>query len=119
MAMLYERSALWRAIVHATRRPRIMILFSCTMCASAYALAAGAKTITDQAAESTKSEMEERIVKDREAKRYAQHSKNALAVMLREAGREDVTQEKAGEHEIKLPGVAWHPKAEDRGKRGE
>lgn len=115
MALLYEYSALWRAIVSATRDPRVLALFTISAVAGSCALGKGSQMATSHAAEQTKVEMENKLCKDSEAARYASHSKNALAVMLdnvkpQGAGAALDTNAKYKKNIIKLPGVMWHPK---------
>lgn len=121
MALLYERSALWRAIVSATRDPRILVLFTVTTAAGGYALGKGSEMATAGASEKVKDDMEKKLRKDVEAARYANHSKNALAVMFdslkpAETDTANDPNAKYKKHPIKLPGVMWHPKVAQKDK---
>lgn len=119
MALLYERSAIWRAIVSATRDPRILALFTMTSVAGGYVVAKCSQKATSGASEQTKVEMEGILRKDAEAARYASHSKNALAIMLdnvkpQSADNTIDSNAKYKKNPIKLPGVMWHPKIAER-----
>lgn len=120
MALLYERSAVWRTIVAATRDPRLMLVFSVVTAGGAYGIARGSKAVTDVAAEEVKDDLETSMRRDREAARYAEHSKKALATMFdsfRRGRGEQVADDPGAahnKHPIKLPGVMWHPKVAQR-----
>lgn len=110
MAYLYE-TVTWRAIVRATRDPKIMMMFAIGSTGSAYLVAKATQLITDPIAEETKSKLEKTIEKDYESARYARHSKNALAVLIDSYKSGDDAQSPVkAKHNIKLPGVMWHPK---------
>ncbi|KAI0567760.1 hypothetical protein FGB62_1g260 [Gracilaria domingensis] len=115
MAYLYE-TATWRAIVRATRDPKILLAFSAVTVAGGYLFAKGSQIATDVASEQTKEEMEQHLKKNWEAERYAKHSKNALAVMFDNVRKEDEpdVNEKHKRYPVKLPGVMWHPKVAER-----
>ena len=105
---------MWRAIVSATRNPRVLILFTVTTTAVGYAIGKVSEIATSAASEKTKDDMEQKVRKDFETARYASHSKNALAVMFdsikpENAHGEDNVNAKHKKHPIKLPGVMWHP----------
>ncbi|CAN8075742.1 unnamed protein product [Agarophyton chilense] len=118
MAYLYETAA-WRAIVRATRDPKLLLAFSAATVAGGYFFAKGSRIATDVASEQTKKEIERHLEKDWEAARYANHSKNALAVMFDNVRKEtdpDVN-EKHKKYPVKLPGVMWHPKVAERERK--
>lgn len=112
MALLYERSAVWRAIVSATRNPRVLMVFTVTTATAGCAIGKLSEMATAGASEKTKDDMERKVQKDAETARYASHSKNALAVMFEniKPGHEaDDVNAKYKKNPIKLPGVMWHP----------
>lgn len=121
---LLHRSALWRAIVIATRDRRILTAFVVTTVAGSYALGMGSQVFTNEFAKETKEDLEKKLRRDREAARYASHSKNALAVLFESAQRDDMKRNdgegdpdaKYKKYDIKLPGVVWHPKVVEREK---
>lgn len=108
----------------ATRDPRILAAFIVTTVGGSYALGKSIEMFTNESAEETKEDLEKKLRRDREAARYASHSKNALAVLFESVRRDDA---KGGDgdgdpdakykiHDIKLPGVLWHPKVMEREK---
>lgn len=118
MAYLYE-TATWRAIVRATRDPKILLAFTVATVGGGYMIAKGSQIATDRASEQTKEEIEQQLKKDWEAARYARHSKNALAVMF-ENVRKDSDAEvdsKYKNYPVKVPGVMWHPKVAEQERR--
>lgn len=78
--------------------------------------------LTEEAAEQTKEDLEKKLRKDREAARYASHSKNALALLFENVKREDRKgssgdvdpDAKYKKHAIRLPGVVWHPRVAEK-----
>lgn len=100
-----------------------MALFTVTTVGGAYAIGRGSQTITKQASEQTKEDIEKKLRRDVEAARYASHSKNALALLFEEfqseEDKENDPNAKYKKHQIKLPGVVWHPKAVQREKERE
>ena len=120
MALFYERSAVWRAIVHATRDPRVLIGVTAFTVTGGWFLGKGAQLATSNSSEKTEEEIKESFKKDWEAARYAQHSKNALAVMFDSLQKSDASpsdNEKYKKNPIKLPGVMWHPSIQKREKQ--
>ncbi len=115
MALLYEKSRLWRALVHATRDPKILALCTVVATGGCTAIAFGLQSLTDQYSEKTAEEMREKVKKDRESRRYADHSKRALDIVLKNAVGEEATPHK---YPMKLPGVHWHPAVDDKAKSG-
>jgi hypothetical protein len=118
MALLYERSRVWRVIVQATKDPRILFVFAGSTVLAASAFAWGARSLTESSAKDTHQELEKLRGRDKETARYAKHSKEALATLFeqvhpnrdRESARILDESRKAGKPPIKLPGVAWHPR---------
>lgn len=121
MALLYEKSALWRAIVSGTRNPRIMLTFVAVTTAGGYAVGKATQMATSTSSEASKQQIENVIKKDKESARYASHSKNALAVMFDSIKPEsddstDDPNAKYKKNQLKLPGVMWHPKLMEKDK---
>lgn len=108
MAFLYERFATWRALVQATRDPRklavITVITTATFGGAAYAM----QRVTDRAAAANEEVVRGRLNKDREATRYAAHSKRALEVVLSQAQGKPSPEH---QHPMKMPAVHWHPGA--------
>jgi hypothetical protein len=119
MALLYEKSVLWRRLVHATRDRRALAVYVAASVAGASALAWGVQAVTDGGSRRTFVEMEKVKKRDSETARYAKHSKEALGIMIdtvKDGGR-DEEKSTGGKQRISLPGVAWHPKAVEREQR--
>ena len=118
MALLYEKSAVWRAIVHATRNPRVLTLFAVVTVGGAYVVAKASRSVTDKYTEETEAQMKDVVKRDKEAARYAAHSKKALAAMFdnikQRRGVEVDSEAPHNKNPIKLPGLAWHPMAVKR-----
>lgn len=108
MAFLYEKSALWRALVEATRDPKKLAAFTVISTGIFGAIAYGTQSVTDRAAAVKESEVRDRMRRDIEATRYANHSKRALEVVLAQAAGRPPPQHA---HPMKMPAVAWHPGA--------
>lgn len=118
MALLYERSRTWRAIVRATQNPVILAGFFGATVAGASLIAWGSQMATDAAAEETKKEMEHLKRKDIETARYARHSKVALGKMFNSVrGIEEEAPAKDAPPSMKLPPIQWHPGAVEREKK--
>lgn len=124
MALLYERSRVWRTIVHATKDPRVLALFFTSSIGGAALLAWGSQTATDSVAKKAREDLEDRQKRDYETARYSKHSKEALGQMFEHVRGDQAapTGVSTGSTEtekprIKLPGVAWHPKAVERDQR--
>lgn len=108
MAYLYEKSRVWRAIVHATKDRRILVAFT-VVCTGAFGgMAYVSQSLTDYASASKEEEVRDLIRGDREATRYAEHSKRALEIVLANATGRPAPDHK---HPMKMPQVAWHPAA--------
>jgi hypothetical protein len=121
MALLYEKSVLWRRLVQATKDPRTMLLFMGMSTAGAAGIAWVCQAATDGATQETTKAMEKLKKKDYETARYASHSKVALGTMI-DSYKKDGAAEQGGENtdgkkRIQLPGIAWHPKAVERDQR--
>lgn len=111
--MLYERSAIWRAIVHVTKDPKVMAMFAIGTTGAFTAVAWGLQALTDRQSEKASEEIRAKLKKDGESRRYADHSKRALDEVLSAAvGNEPAPQK----YPMKVPGVHWHPAAEARAK---
>lgn len=102
----------------ATRDPRVLAFFTVATTAGAYAFAKTSQSLTNPWSEQAKDQLEKKLRKDIEGKRYASHSQNALAILFESHQTEEQLENdenaKYKKHEIKLPGVVWHPKAEER-----
>jgi hypothetical protein len=122
MALLYERSRLWRRIVAATKDPRILLVFAGSTVVGGTLLAWASQSVTDSSSSDTKKELERLKKRDKETARYAKHSKEALATLFEQvqSGRDSASariveeSREAGKPAIKFPGIAWHPKAAKR-----
>lgn len=108
MAFLYERFATWRALVQATRDPRKLAVITVVTTATFGGVAYGMQQVTDRVAASKEDAVRGRLAQDREAARYATHSKRALEVVLAQAQGKPPPEH---EHPMKMPAVHWHPGA--------
>lgn len=118
MALLYERSRTWRAIVRATQNPAILAAFFGVSVGGASLVAWGSQKVTDAAAEETKNELEQLKRRDMETARYAKHSKAALGKMFKSVrGVEEESKPDDGRPVMKLPPIQWHPGAVEREKK--
>jgi hypothetical protein len=119
MALLYEKSVLWRRLVHATKDRRVLAVYMAASVAGASALAWGLQAVTDGGSRRTVVEMEKIKKRDSETARYAKHSKEALGIMIDTVkdGGHDEAKSTEGKQRLSLPGVAWHPKAVERDQR--
>jgi hypothetical protein len=96
-----------------------MVVFASTTVLAASGFAWVAQSLTESSATDTHQELETLRSRDTETARYAKHSKEALATLFEqvqpngdsESARLLDESRKAGKPPIKLPGVAWHPRA--------
>lgn len=119
MALLWEHSRTWRAIVRATRNPYVLGGFFVASVSGATAIAWGSQAATDSVAKDTLKELEEFKTRDFETARYAQHSKAALGKMfdgVRGIERNE-KEENNGRPVMRLPPIQWHPGAIEREKK--
>lgn len=114
MAYLYQSSPLFRAIVRATRNPKYLLAFVGVTTGSALLAGMGTQRITDPMMERKRHEIEHKVLNNAEMSRYASHSNNALAVLFESFGKTNQGNEKHMKYPVKLPGVMWHPGAEQR-----
>lgn len=120
MALLYERSRTWRALVRATQNPWILAGFFGVSVGGASIIAWSSQKATDAVAEETKKEMEQLKRKDIETARYAKHSKVALGKMFDSVrGIEEEAPAKGAPPAMRLPPIQWHPGAVEREKKAE
>lgn len=117
MAYLYAYSATWRAIVNATRNPKIMAVFATATTAGFVLVWRGSEALTKEAMMTTEEELREKIAHDNLMKQYATTSERALAAMFAQAGKGQEENADLLRHNIKVPGVEWHPKAEQRERK--
>lgn len=133
MALLYEKSATWRWLVHQSKQsPLHMLAVSGGILAAFYGLGQGVYALQQYYAgdgEERAREFRAEMQRDREAQRYAAHSRRALASMFaqlrndkgngssaneargRGSAAEGEEEEREEQERVKLPGVAWHPRA--------
>lgn len=108
MSFLYARYAWWRAIVAASRDPKKLVLITVASSAGFGAVAYGIQGMTERVADAKSDEIRREVSRDKEAARYATHSKRALEVILADAVGKDAPDHK---YPMKMPQVHWHPGA--------
>lgn len=118
MALLYERSRTWRAIVRATQNRFVLAGFFGVTVGGASLIAWSSQKATDVVAEETRKDMEQLKRKDIETARYAKHSKAALGKMFNSVrGIEEEAPAEGAPPAMKLPPIQWHPGAVEREKK--
>lgn len=113
MAYLYQSSALFRAIVHASRDPRVMAVVAVSVTGGCWLVGQSAQEVTSTWAEEVEDEMKKKVEEDSEAHRTSQVGKVALATLFQSVGRGTEENRQYLKQEIKLPPVQWHPAADD------
>lgn len=117
---LYERSAIWRGIVQATRNPKFLSAFVVLCFGGSVAAGKVAMYMTSGSSEETRELMEEKVRTDPEAAKYASFSKKAVNEIIRQAKGDTSKPPETNEmgQRIMLPQTAWHPEAEDNESNG-
>lgn len=120
MAYLYAYSPRYRALVALIKKsPKALALFITGTTAAGVLAYKGSDKLTRPKMGFTEEEMKKRLETDTEFKRYAQNSERALATMFEQFGKGTEENEKYlkdGQVKMMIPGVQWHPKAQERGK---
>mmetsp|Transcript_34786 Transcript_34786/g.85130 ORF Transcript_34786/g.85130 Transcript_34786/m.85130 type:complete len:150 (-) Transcript_34786:46-495(-) len=121
LALLYERSALWRWVVlNSKGNPLFTAVFSVVTCAGFYGLGKGTMWLSNTA-QPSREEMELQVKKDPHAEWYAGHSREAMRALIEQTKSEkadigsstnlpkSALDRSVVPTGVKIPGVAWHP----------
>lgn len=113
--------------MHVTKDGRMLFLITTAGIAASWAVSEGFQAFTAQASEQTRKEMEELKKRDPEVRRYAEHSKRALQSLFDTVQRDasnsatnraaDNSATSFDNQPVKIPQVAWHPKAVSRDQK--
>lgn len=111
MAYLYQSSALFRALVSASRDPRVMAAIVVSVTGGCWLAGRSAQGVTSSWSEELEDELKKKMSEDKEALRNSQIGKAALAQLFESVGKGKEENRQYLNKEIKVPPIEWHPAA--------
>lgn len=112
MAYLYASSATYRALVEASRKPKVLLTIGAVTTAGCYLLARGTEQLTTASTEDQEQVLRGKVENDADLKRTARNSEAALARLFQSLGKGGSEVDKHLNDNVLLPKVQWHPLAE-------